>query len=367
MKKNRKPISLFWPTYNGKEIQKELKKLFPSDMSNRWLGQAHVVDEFEKQFAEKFGYKYCISLNSGSAALELAYHLIGIDKSSEVITTVLTCTATNIPLLRMKAKIVFADIKEDLTINPEDVEKKITNKTKAIVATTLGGLPIDKRIFDLGKKYKIPVVIDAAQSLGVREKYGDYICYSFQAIKHFTTGDGGMLVVRNKKEYKRAKKLRWFGIDREAKIRANWQPYKRRKMTMDIEEPGYKFHMNDIAATLGLIGLKYSDKYLAYRRKIAEYYDKNLKCKTISGGSYWLYGILVDDRDRVAKELKKAGIETNMTHLRNDIFKAFGGRRRRLPMMNKIEFKYTYIPLHTKMSLEDAQYIVRVLNRIIAG
>jgi len=362
----RKMIPLFWPSYNGKEIQKALKKLFPSDMSNRWLGQAHVVDEFEKQFAKKFGYKYCISLNSGSAALELAYHLIGIDKNSEVIVTVLTCTATNIPLLRMKAKIVFADIKEDLTINPEDVEKKITNRTKTIVATTLGGLPIDKRIFDLGKKYKIPVVIDAAQSLGVREKYGDYICYSFQAIKNFTTGDGGMLVVRNKDEYRRAKKLRWFGIDREAKIRANWQPYKRRQMTMDIEEPGYKFQMNDIAATLGLIGLKHSDEYLAHRRKIAEYYNKNLECKTISGGSYWLYGILADNRDYVAKKLEKAGIETNMAHLRNDIFKVFGGKRQHLPVMNKIEPKYTYIPLNTKMTFRDAQYIVRTLNSIIA-
>jgi len=98
-------------------------------------------------------------------------------------------------------------------------------------------------------------------------------------------------------------------------------------MTMDIEEPGYKFQMNDIAATLGLIGLKHSDEYLAYRRKIAEYYNKNLECKTISGGSYWLYGILVDNRDYVAKKLEKAGIETNMAHLRNDIFKVFGGKR----------------------------------------
>jgi len=358
-------INLFWPSYNGKEIQKHLKKLFPHDVSNRWLGQGEVVNKFERLFGKKFNYKYCLAVNSGTAALELAYHIIGFKKGDEVITPVLTCTATNIPFLRKGVKIVFADIKDNLTIDPEDVERKISSKTKAIVAVTLGGLPVDKKLFLLGKKYNIPVVIDAAHSLGVSEKYGDYICYSFQAIKHFTTGDGGMLVLRNRDDYIRAKKLRWFGIDREAKRRAHWQPYKGRKMTMDIEEPGYKFHMNDIAATLGLIGLKNSDKYLAYRKKIAQYYDNNLKCKTISGGSYWLYCILVNQRDKLAKKLEQAGIETNVVHLRNDIFKAFGGKRQNLPNMNRIEKEYLYIPINTKMTMNDARYVAKTINSLL--
>lgn len=365
--KVKKIISLFWPTYNGKEIQAGMKKLFPADMSNRWLGQAHLVDQFEKEFGKKYKYKYCLAVNSGSAALELAYHLVGIKEGDEVITPVLTCTATNIPLLRKGAKIIFADIKDDLTIDPEDVRKNVTKKTKAIIAVTLGGVPIDDKIFSLAKKHKLPVIIDAAQSLGVSERKGDYICYSFQAIKLFTTGDGGMLVLRNKADYRRAKKLRWFGIDREAKIRANWQPYKRRQMTMDIDEPGYKFHMNDIAAMLGLIGLRHADEYLNYRKRIANFYDKNLKCRTISGGAFWLYGILVDNRDKVAKILNEAGVETNMVHLRNDIFKAFGGKRENLKNMNKLESQYLYIPLNTKMSLDDAKRVVRILNSVLKG
>lgn len=364
-RKNGRKISLFWPTYHGKEIQLAMAGLFPRDMSNRWLGQAHLVDEFEKQFAEKFGYKYCLALNSGTAALELSYHLIGLKESNEIIAPVLTCTATNIPLLRNGVKIVFADIRDDLTIDTDDIAQKITPRTKAIIATTLGGLPVDKRIFALARKYKVPVVIDAAQSVGVSEPEGDYICYSFQAIKHFTTGDGGMLIVRNKRDYVRAKKLRWFGIDREAKIRADWQPYQKRQMTMDIEEAGYKFHMNDIAAALGLIGLRHSDEYLAYRKRIAEYYSNHLKCKTIAGGAYWLFGVLVGERDRVAEKLKEAGVETNLCHLRNDIFTVFGGRRLDLPRMNEIEPQYLYIPLNTKMTMEDAKYIVRKLNSIL--
>ncbi|MBI3571966.1 DegT/DnrJ/EryC1/StrS family aminotransferase [Candidatus Kaiserbacteria bacterium] len=365
MTQRKRAVPIFWPAYDGADVQAAMADLFPADMSNRWLGQAHRVDEFEALFSKKFGYRYSVSVSSGTAALELAYHLIGIGEGDEVITPVLTCTATNIPLVRLKATIVFADIKDDFTISPEDVEKRITKKTKAIVAVTLGGIPIDSRIPAIAKRYGIPLVIDAAQSVGVGEKYGDYICYSFQAIKNFTTGDGGMIVLRNKKEYARAKKLRWFGIDREAKIRANWQPYKRRQMTMDIDEPGYKFHMNDIAASIGIVGLKHSDEYLRHRKKIAMYYDTHLdrlKYTPVSGGTYWLYGILTKNRDQVAEKAGEAGIETNMVHLRNDIFKVFGGKRLPLPTMKRLEKEYLYIPINTRMSVDDAHYVVRVLN-----
>lgn len=355
-------IPLFWPSYNGKKIQQAMKKMFPANMSNRWLGQGELVNEFEEKFGKKFGYRYCVSVNSGSAALELAYHLIGIKEGDEVIAPVLTCTATNIPLLRLKAQIVFADVKDDLTISPADVLSKITKKTKAIVAVTLGGMPIDEELFKVASVVRLPVVIDAAQSVGVREWCGDYIAYSFQAIKHFTTGDGGMLVVQKEKDYQRAKKLRWFGIDREKKIEADWQPYKRREMTMNIEEAGYKFHMNDIAASIGLVGLNDSDKYLEHRRKIGEYYREHLQCPVITGGAYWLCGVLVEHRDQVAQYLKEHGIETNMAHLRNDIFTVFGGKRLPLPNMNRLESQYLYIPINLKVSLKDAKYITGVLN-----
>lgn len=363
--KNKKIINLFWPSYDGKDIQDKIKELFPEDMSNRWLGEGPVTKELEKEFGKKFNYEYCLSTNSGSSALELAYHLLGLKPGDEVIVPVLTCTATNIPLLRKGVIPVFVDIKNDLTIDPNSVKAKIRLKTKAIVVVTLGGLPIDKEIFKISQRFGIPIIIDAAQSLGVPEKQGDYICYSFQAIKHFTSGDGGMLVLRNKKQYKRAKRLRWFGIDRESKMRNDWQPYKQREMTMDIEEAGYKFQMNDVAASIAISGLKNSDKWLKYRKKIGEYYKNNLKCPVIIGGSYWLAGILVDDRDRIAKELKEAGIETNMAHIRNDEFTIFKKFKTNCPNMDKIESKYLYIPINIRMTLEDAKYVVKKLNTLI--
>ncbi|HUV42448.1 MAG TPA: aminotransferase class V-fold PLP-dependent enzyme [Patescibacteria group bacterium] len=353
-------IQLFHPQIYKEEWLEELSKIFDT----RWLGQGPKVEEFEKAFGKKFGYGYCLGVNSGSAALELAYHLIGIGSGDEVLTAVFTCTATNLPLLHREANINFLDINEDFLVNYDDVKKKISNKTKALVVVNLGGLQVDKRIFTIAKRYGVPVVIDAAQSLGISEDYGDYICYSFQAIKHFTTGDGGMLVVRNKQIYNRAKRLRWFGIDREAKKRAGWRCVVNHQMAQEIKEAGYKFHMNDIAATLGLIGLKYTDEILEYRKTLCEAYMKKLSSyRKICGGSYWLFMILSDERDELIRYLRENGIECDLVQLRNDIFEVFGKKKQELPNMNRLEDKYFYLPLHSRITIEDVNYIGETFNK----
>lgn len=348
-------IPLFYPQLYKEEWLEALAKIFDT----RWLGQGPMVEEFEKEFGKKFNYGYCLALNSGSAALELAYHLADIKLNDEVITPCFTCTATNLPLIRKRAKIVFADINDNLLIDYRDVKRKITKKTKAIVAVTLGGLPVDKRIFDLG----LPVIVDAAQSVGVSEKKGDYICYSFQAIKHFTTGDGGMLVVRNKTQYERAKKLRWFGIDREAKKRVNFYCLNNREMTMEIEEPGYKYHMTDVAAAMGLVGLRHTDEILKYRKLLCDTYagnlPKNIRC--IYGGSFWLIAIITKDRDSTIEYLRSNGVECDLVQLRNDIFKVFGGTKQNLPNMNRLESDYLYLPLNFKVTADDVKYISKLL------
>ena len=134
---------------------------------------------------------------------------------------------------------------------------------------------------------------------------------------------------------------------------------------MDINEPGWKYHMNDVNAAIGLTGLANSDKWLEYRKKIGEYYKKNLKCTVITGGTYWLAGILVNDRDRIAKELKDSGIETNMVHIRNDEFTIFKNFKNVCPNMDEIENTYLYIPINTYMTIDDAKYIVEVLNAVL--
>lgn len=356
-------IDLFYPF-----IPKEGIEAVSDCLRGRWVGQGPKVDEFEREFAKLFRQSYVVALNSGTAALESAYDLVGIGPGDEVISTPLTCTATNLELLRRGAKIVWADILEDtLCINPLDVRAKVTEKTKAAVQVHLGGIKADIGFLHAG----IPVISDAAQGLGIFT--GDYTCCSFQAIKHITTGDGGMLAIddngeKSLKDYKKAKLLRWFGIDREKKIANNWQAYKERKMTFDIELAGTKRHMNDIAASLGLIGLKYYDYQLNYRRVLFDQYKSSLKdfdgLKIIDGleNKYWLFTVLVERRDDFARALFEAGIDSNVVQVRNDIYKIFGGKRQDLPVMNAVEEKYLSLPLGMHVSEEDVGYICAVIK-----
>lgn len=349
-------IELFYPY-----IPDEAKIDLVQTLNSRWIGQGPKVDKFENDFSERFGVKYCVALNSGSSALETAYELIGIGPGDEVISTPLTCTATNMPLLRMGAKIVWADIRADnLCLDSKDVLKKITSKTKAIVNVHLGGIEND-----LGSM-PVPIVADACQALGVFN--GDYTCNSFQAIKHITTGDGGMLVLRDDKEYRQAKLMRWFGIDREKKVINNWQSYTQRSMTFDIETYGYKRHMNDIAATLGIVGLSYYDTVIYYRRKLFNMYKEllsGLPGITLVNGkknTYWLCTVLVEDRDEFAKMLFENEVDTNMVQIRNDAYKIFGGRAK-LPVMDSIEEKYISLPLNMRTTEDDVYYICKLIRR----
>lgn len=350
-------ISLFHPFIPKEDILKEIE----DTLSGRWIGQAHKVDEFERQFADKYGYKYVLFMNSCTSSLEMAYHLIDIKEGDEVIVSVLDCTAGQTGLLRRGAKIVFTDIDEDFNIKLE--EKHFTEKTKAVIAINLGGIEVNPNVYKLAAEHGVPVITDSAQHLGHTK--GDYICYSFQAIKHITTADGGMLVLNNKEEYERAKKLRWFGIDREIKAANNWQAWEKRQMTFDIEEAGYKYQPTDIDACFGLAALKHANEVVEYRKELCEAYSKHLPgIKTIYGGSCWLFGILHNRREEIADHLKENGIETNLVHLRNDIFKIFGGKRLDLPYMNSIEDKYLYLPLHQNLSHEDVEFIAKKVMEV---
>jgi dTDP-4-amino-4,6-dideoxygalactose transaminase len=217
------------------------------------------------------------------------------------------------------------------------------------------------------KNAGVPIISDACQALGIFT--GDYTCCSFQAIKHITTGDGGMIVVNNEDAYHAAKLLRWFGIDREKKIENNWQAYTQRAMTFDIELPGAKRQMTDIAAAMGLAGLKYYEKVLSYRKKLFDLYKRELEgfrgIKILDGEKnvYWLLTILVDRRDDFAKKMFDADIDTNVVQVRNDIYKIFGGERADLPILDSLEGKYLSLPLGMHVTEEDVLYICGVIKK----
>jgi perosamine synthetase len=366
-------INLFEP-YVPKEAIEEVCETLRS----RWIGEGPKVKKFEKEFASIFNLKptNVVALNSGSSALETVFDLIGLKEGDEVITTPLTCTATNLPLVRRGCKIVWADICEDtLCIDPQDVAYKTTRKTKAIVQVHLGGTEAEVHHYpEDGSSAcsacippSIPIVSDACQALGIFT--GDYTCCSFQAIKQITTGDGGMLITSTEEDAKKAKLLRWFGIDREKKIANNWQAYKDRKMTFDIELPGYKRQMTDIAAGMGLAGLQHLKEVNSHRAFLFSIYQNRLVdisgIKLIDGqiNAPWLVTVLVEKRDDFAKKLFEAGIDTNMVQIRNDIYKVFGGVRQDLPVMNKIEDKYLSLPIGMHISADDVNYICDVIEK----
>lgn len=353
-----KTYPLFWPYIPKQKILAELR----DTLNSRYLGQGPKVAQFEQAFGKRFGYKYPVFLNSGTSALELAYHLIGIGHGDEVIVPVLNFTGGQNGLLRRGVKIVFADIeRETLNLDSDDLSKKITEKTKAIVAVHLGGVPVNKRIFQIAKEHNIPVIVDLAQDMGPDAgTYGEYLVYSFQAIKPITTGDGGMLVLRNESEYHRAKKLRWFGIDRERTSRNTWQD---REATYAIEEAGYKFQPTDIDASFGLAALPDLKKVLTHRALLAREYERGLQAlgeaTIIRGGSHWLMTILADRRDELGAYLVELGVEANLVHHRNDVYKIFGGERHHLPNMDWVESRYLCLPINTNIKRSDVRFICK--------
>jgi dTDP-4-amino-4,6-dideoxygalactose transaminase len=363
-------IVLFYPHVPEKAIERVTEVLH-----SRWIGQGPRVTEFEKEFTKRFaGSGASIAVGSGTDALHLAYILSGLKAGDEVIVPVFTCTATNIPFLYMGVIIRFADVDpETLNISVKHVRELVNEKTKAIVCVHYGGLPCDMdELHAIAKEYNIPVIEDAAHAPGATYKgkqvgeISQFTMYSFQAIKHITTGDGGMLIVKDKNLVPKAERIRWFGIDRSDKQKGTWEN--------DITEVGYKYQMTDISAAMGLASLSEFDEILVHRQRIFEAYKTGLKgasgIKLIGANSTdrthaaWLCTALVEkDRTGFMRALREKKIESSQVHFRNDRYSIFGGRRDDLPNMDAVEENYIVLPLHLKVTEANVNYICEVIKK----
>ena len=361
-------IMLFYPHVPKKAIEAVTEVL-----QSRWIGQGPKVAQFEKEFEEKFaGGGKAIAVGSGTDALHLSYILAGLKEGDEVITPVFTCTATTIPFLYMGVVFRFADVDpKTLNINVDHVRKLVNEKTKAIVCVHYGGLPCDMdELLAIGKSYNIPVIEDAAHALGATYKgkqigaISPFTMFSFQAIKTITTGDGGMLILKDHDIVPKAERIRWFGIDRSNKQKGNWEN--------DIWEVGYKYQMTDIGAAMGLAGLHEFDQTLAHRQKLFQAYKRGLagiEGITLMGANTtdrthaaWLCTALVDKRIDFMNKLRSRKIESGQVHYRNDRYTVLGGRRDDLPFMDSIEENYIVLPLHLHMNEKDVEYICQVIK-----
>ena len=289
------------------------------------VGQGPKVEEFEAALAPVAGNRNVLAVNSGTSALQLALRLAGA-RGGSVVTTPMTCAATVLPVLAEGARPVWADIDPATgNIDPLDAERKLAPDTRAVLAVHWGGQPCDMTaLMDLGARHGIPVIVDAAHALGAQwagEPVGspaaDFTCFSLQAIKHITTIDGGILTTRDAGNYRRGKLLRWYGIDRDAEQADA-------RIAADIGDWGYKFHMNDVAAAIGLAQLRHLPGILAAHRGNAAFYDDTLcglvqaaPARRYSEGAWWLYTLLWrDGGQRAAFQafMRAAGIQVSRVH-----------------------------------------------------
>jgi len=363
-------IVLFYP-----HVSEKAKKSVMETLDSRWIGQGPKVKLFEENFSKKFGSNSpAIAVGSGTDALHLSYMLAGLKPGDEVIAPVFTCTATNIPFLYMGVKIKFADI-DDSTMNIDisHVRQLMTSKVKAIVCVHYGGLPCDMdELKSIADEWGIPIIEDAAHAVGAKYKgvdigsISDFTMFSFQAIKHITTGDGGMVVIKDKELVDKAERLRWFGIDRKAKQAGIWEN--------DITEIGYKYQMTDIAAAMGIVSLAEFDEQSKLRKTLFRTYSEELancdRLRVVGNGftdrehAAWLFTVIVEDRYKLQEKLRDNKIESNQVHFRNDrysIFKEFTDGKK-FPNMDKVEDDYLVLPLHTKMTVEDVRKVCSVIK-----
>jgi dTDP-4-amino-4,6-dideoxygalactose transaminase len=337
-----------------------------------YIGQGPKVDEFEKALVPWVGHPNVLTLNSGTSALYLALKLAGVGPGDEVVSTPMTCLASNTPIVDHKARIVWADIDPWTgNIDPLDVERKITPSTKAVIAVHWGGYPCElDELLRVTRKYGIPLIEDAAHAFGAKYKgrligsVSPLSCFSFQAIKHLATIDGGALVVGSNNDYRRGKLLRWYGIDRET-------PRRDLRCESDVIEAGGKLHMNDVNATVGLEQLKYVESVLNAHRGNAAFYDialeglrrvKKLRYQPDRVGSYWLYTIRVDDQDGFYDFMAKRGVMVSKVHVRNDIHTCFKEFRRNLPGVDEFSSREMSIPVGWWVTNVDREMVMQAIR-----
>ena len=358
----------------------EIDKVIESGYINEGIAVSHL----QNKLSNFLDVKNLVLTNSCTSALTLALKISGVTHETEVVTTPMTCIATNTPIINLGAKIVWADITlNEGNIDFNDVEKKLTKNTRAIVYVDWGGTPAQlEEIQKLGRFYNIPVIQDAAHAFGAKwdnqpiSNFADFTCYSFQAIKHLSTGDGGALVANNSTHNNIAKKLKWFGYDRDEVKDKNGE-WKGQRWDADIREGevGYKFNMNNIAAAIGLSQLDHIDKILEAHRNNAEVYTEIFKESLYvtplvvpqkATSSYWVFTCLISelvDRDSLLYHLNREGIGAGLVHLPNDGYTAFSKFRSILPQTRKFQQTQISLPCGWWLSTQDCEFIAeKTLN-----
>lgn len=353
----------FFRTRIAPDAAEKVKEVLDSG----WLNEGKYVEEFEEELAN-FGLTNPVTVNSGTSALHLALVAAEVKEGDEVLLPAQTFIATGTAILMAGAKPVFCDINPFTgNICPLDISRKITEKTKAIIPVHWGGLPCDmEEITKIATDHNLCIVEDAAHAFGSKEigkiyKLNHFVCFSFQSIKPLTTGDGGAICSYLDKKLKR---LRWFSFDRSSNKTHFGDRYR------DVKELGYKYHMNNIAAAIGLANIKLVNEQTKARCQISTQYRNNFE--KIAGikllkynpcCNYWLFTMLVENRLDFTYLLKANRIPYSVVDRRIDENPIFGGRTQNLTGQEIFDEKQISIPVHEGLTYEDVEHIIETIQK----
>lgn len=349
-----------------------------SVLASGYIGQGSQVAAFERALEAVFDApRPILTTNSCTSAIDLALHLCGVEPQCEddgaapvVISTPMTCTATNGQVVTRGARLLWADVNPHTgLIDPADVARKLAlaSNVKAVIAVDWGGAMCDyNALRAVCRPYGVPIIEDAAHAplATYNGRYqtrvgGDLICWSFQAIKHLTCGDGGALLCPTDEATERARLLRWYGLDR-----TKGDSF---RCSQDIVEVGYKYHLNDIAAAIGLANLPRLRETVHAHRQNARWLREHLSGldgvtlpRWDPGSSWWLFTVLVEDRNGFIAHLAARGIAASPVHARNDHHTAFRSAAYgpgALPGLDRFAAREVAIPVGWWLTDSDRQRI----------
>lgn len=344
-----------------------------------YIGQGPKVEEFETLLKKHFNHDYLVTVNSATSALHLAVHALDLtDPNDEILTTALTCTATNWAILANKVKVRWVDVDpRNANLDLVDLERKITQHTKAIMVVHWGGYPVDlDELNNIVNRCQQrfghrPVIIeDCAHAFGsyYKNKHvgtgGNWSAFSFQAIKHLTSVDGGVLLTPTVESVERMRLLRWYGINRND----NRKDF---RCESNIAEFGFKFHMNDVNATIGLANYQTALNAVKIHQSNAAFYRQELagvpgvellEEHSHSKSAYWIFTIKVENRDGFMRKMAEHNIAVSRVHERNDKHTCVSEFRAALPALDAFSQKMICIPVGWWVSEDDRQRIVDLIK-----
>jgi dTDP-4-amino-4,6-dideoxygalactose transaminase len=362
-------IQLFRPSFEIEECLEEIRECFEKG----WTGLGYKTVEFEKAWCDYTGLQHAHFLNSATSGLHLALNIFrqdgGWQDGDEIITSPITFVSTNHAILYERLTPVFADVDRYLCLDVEDIERKITPRTRAVMFVGMGG---NTGRFDdikaLCRRRGLRLIIDAAHMAGTRlhdqTPNGDAAVFSFQAVKPLPTADAGMICFADKRYDEIARKMSWMGINKDTYTRTSDKGAYR--WLYDVEQVGFKYHGNSIMAAIALVQLRYLDRDTAYRRQVCGWYEAALSESNRIGivpvaphceSSRHLYQIHVGNRDELILALNECGIYPGVHYRDNREYRMFRQEEDTCPTATYMSSRVMSLPLHMDVTRKDAELV----------